>query len=79
MCTTAVTAQRVIQCILQRAMNEMIRIGVRCDSRIELPDVRRRIPRIPVCQLRPSETIEDLDICFNNSQRVEMGSIRQSI
>ena len=38
-------------------MNEMIRIGVRCDSGIELPDVRDE-SLIPVCQLRPSETIE---------------------
>ena len=29
-----------------------------------------------VIGLSPSETIEALDICFNRSQRVEVGSVR---
>ncbi|MGB0253911.1 MAG: LuxR C-terminal-related transcriptional regulator [Litorivicinaceae bacterium] len=42
----------------------MMRIGVRCDAMIELPDAWRRLPGIHICRLSPSETIEALDICI---------------
>ena len=54
-----------------------MRIGVRCDLRIELPDALKQTPRIRICRLSPSETIETLDMCFDRSQRVEAGSVRQ--
>lgn len=41
-----------------------MRIGVRCDAMIELPDAWRRLPGIHICRLSPSETIEALDICI---------------
>ena len=57
----------------------MIRIGVRCDSSIELTRCTETNPRIRVCRMSPSETIKVLDICFNHSQRVEAGSVRHSM
>ena len=43
----------------------MIRIGVRFDSMTELPGAWRRLPRVYICRLSPSETIEGLDISIN--------------